>query len=175
MSDHSHADTLSGATGQAASGAGTQPTLLIGNQYVRSMAMSVPNTPDVFAQLPPQAHIALTLDVNARQLGDNQPNFEVSLVMRVQGLSGPQAEGQPAPQKLPQKLYECDLAYAGVFALQNATTETLEPLLLIEAPRMLYPAARNVIVTAVREAGFPPINLQPVDFVALWQARRARA
>ena len=53
--------------------------------------------------------------------------------------------------------------------------EAVEPLLLIECPRLLFPFARNVLSDVSREGGFPPVLLQPIDFVGLWQARRAQA
>lgn len=164
MSPNDHADSVQGAV-QAGS-----PGLLIGNQYVRSLSLTVPGAPGVYANVPLRVHMALGIDVSARQLADNQPNFEVTLVMRAQGLrDAPSAE---VPN--PERLYEAELAYSGLVMLQNAGPDTFEPLLLIEAPRMLFPGARNVLAMNVREAGFPVTMLQPVDFVALWHARRAQ-
>jgi len=72
-------------------------------------------------------------------------------------------------------LFAFDLTFAGMFRLQNVPQEHLQPLLLIECPRLLFPFAREMIATAVRNGGFAPLLLDPVDFVALYQQRMAQA
>jgi preprotein translocase subunit SecB len=72
-------------------------------------------------------------------------------------------------------VFIAELQYAGVFTLNGVPPEAVEPLLLIECPRLLFPFARNVLSDVTREGGFPPVLLQPIDFVGLWQARRAAA
>jgi len=67
------------------------------------------------------------------------------------------------------------LTYAGVFTLNNIPENSVEPVLLVECPRLLFPYARNLLGEMTREGGFPPVLLQPIDFVALWQSRRAQA
>ena len=53
--------------------------------------------------------------------------------------------------------------------------EQLEPVLLVECPRLLFPFARNILADVTRDGGFPPVMLAPIDFVALWQSRRGEA
>ena len=72
-------------------------------------------------------------------------------------------------------MFIAELHYAGVFTLNGVPAEAVEPLLLIECPRLLFPFARSVLSDVTREGGFPPVLLQPIDFVGLWQARRAQA
>ena len=72
-------------------------------------------------------------------------------------------------------LFAFDLTFAGIFRLQNVPQEHLQPILLIECPRLLFPFAREIIATAVRNGGFAPLLLDPVDFVALYQQRMAQA
>jgi preprotein translocase subunit SecB len=55
--------------------------------------------------------------------------------------------------------------------VQNVPAETLQPLVMIECPRLLFPFAREIVANAVRNGGFPPLLLDPVDFVALYQQR----
>jgi preprotein translocase subunit SecB len=74
-----------------------------------------------------------------------------------------------------RSVFIAELQYAGVFTLNGVPPEAVEPLLLIECPRLLFPFARNVLSDVTREGGFPPVLLQPIDFVGLWQARRAAA
>jgi len=73
------------------------------------------------------------------------------------------------------RVFLAELAYSGVFTLSGLPDNTIEPVLLVECPRILFPFARNVLAEVTREGGFPPVLLQPIDFVALWQSRRAQA
>jgi preprotein translocase subunit SecB len=66
------------------------------------------------------------------------------------------------------------LTYAGVFRVQNVPQEQVSPVVMIECPRLLFPFAREIIATSVRGGGFPPLMLDPVDFVALYQQRVAQ-
>ncbi|MGC2027961.1 protein-export chaperone SecB, partial [Bradyrhizobium sp.] len=67
-----------------------------------------------------------------------------------------------------------ELAYAGVFRIANVPKENLHPLVMIECPRLLFPFAREIIATAVRDGGFPPLMLDPVDFVGLYRQNMER-
>jgi preprotein translocase subunit SecB len=71
-------------------------------------------------------------------------------------------------------LFAFELIFAGVFRVQNVPAETLRPLVMIECPRLLFPFAREIVANAVRNGGFPPLLLDPVDFVALYQQRTAQ-
>ncbi len=72
-------------------------------------------------------------------------------------------------------MFIVELSYSGVFTLNNLPPDTIEPVLLVECPRLLFPFARNVLADVTREGGFQPVLLQPIDFVSLWQSRRAAA
>jgi preprotein translocase subunit SecB len=71
-------------------------------------------------------------------------------------------------------LFAFDLTFAGVFRVQNVPQQSLQPVIMIECPRLLFPFAREIVATAVRNGGFPPLLLDPVDFVALYQQRMAQ-
>ena len=71
-------------------------------------------------------------------------------------------------------LFSFDLAYAGVFRIVNVPQENLHPLVMIECPRLLFPFAREIIATSVRDGGFPPLMLDPVDFVGLYRQNMER-
>ena len=64
-------------------------------------------------------------------------------------------------------IVECD--YAGLFTLQGVPEEAIDPIVAIEAPRLLFPFTRNIIADAIREGGFPPLLIQPIDFVSLYE------
>jgi preprotein translocase subunit SecB len=71
-------------------------------------------------------------------------------------------------------LFNIELLFAGVFRIQNVPQEQLDPVVMIECPRLLFPFAREIIATTVRNGGFPPLMLDPIDFVALYQQRMAQ-
>ena len=145
------------------------PPLVLSTQYVRDLIFRVPGAPAIYAlqpQLRPQ--VALNLDVQLRQAQENHPVFEVALIIRANATIHQPVEGQEPPGVA----FTVELAYCGIFTLQNVAAAAVEPLLLAECPRLLFPAARNVLADITREAGFPPVLLQPIDFVAMWQARK---
>ncbi|WP_419727990.1 protein-export chaperone SecB [Lichenicola sp.] len=143
--------------------------MILSNQYVRDLNFRVPGAPAIYAlqsQLKP--HVALNLDIQIRQAQENHPVFEVALIIRANAMIHQPVEGQDPPGVA----FTVELAYCGIFTLQNVAATEVEPLLLAECPRLLFPAARNVLADITREAGFPPVLLQPIDFVAMWQARK---
>jgi preprotein translocase subunit SecB len=72
-------------------------------------------------------------------------------------------------------LFVVEIVYAGIFSIGEVPEEYMAPLVYIEAPRQLFPFARAIIADAVRDGGFPPLLIQPIDFVALFQQRAAAA
>jgi preprotein translocase subunit SecB len=72
-------------------------------------------------------------------------------------------------------VFVLELAYGGVFVMANIPQESLQPLLLIECPRLLFPFVRRVVADVTRDGGFPPLMLDPIDFVSLYRQRLAQA
>ena len=68
-------------------------------------------------------------------------------------------------------LFSFELTYAGVFRLLNIPQENLHPAVMIECPRLLFPFAREIVASAVRDGGFPPLLIDPIDFVALYRQK----
>ncbi len=71
-------------------------------------------------------------------------------------------------------LYLLEVDYAGIFHIEGVPEEQIHPFLLIECPRQLFPYVRRIVSDVTRDGGFPPFNLDPVDFVALYRAELAR-
>jgi preprotein translocase subunit SecB len=137
------------------------PPLQLNIQYTKDLSFEVPGAPEIFVQLKEQPRVDLSLDVQARPL-DDQPNvFEVALQIRADAKVGATA------------CFIAELSYCGVFTV-NVPQEHLEPVLLVECPRLLFPFARNILADITRDGGFPPVLLAPIDFVALWQSRRGQ-
>lgn len=149
------------------------PPLAVNIQYVKDLSFEVPGAPQVFTQLraPPQVNI--NLDVQARRVQDGQNVFEVSLVIRAEAHEAPAQSGN-GQASVPPTVFVAELTYAGVFTLTGLPDNAIEPVLLVECPRILFPFARSILSDVTRDGGFPPVLLQPIDFVALWQARRAQ-
>jgi len=148
--------------------------LVVNIQYVKDMSFEVPGAPHVFTQLRSQPNVNINLDVQARRLEEGQNQYEVVLVVRAEATLVPGQGGVPAGGTQ-TTLFVAELAYAGVFTLNNLPENAIEPVLLVECPRILFPFARNILADVTRDGGFPPVLLQPIDFVALWQARRQQA
>ncbi|MSP04036.1 MAG: protein-export chaperone SecB [Acetobacteraceae bacterium] len=167
---------MSVTTQPGAPPAGAIP-LTINIQYAKDVSFEVPGAPGVYMQPQGQPQVNLNLDVQASRLDPNQQIYEVSLVIRAEAkqTAPPGPNGQaPAPvDESAPTLFVAELTFAGVFTLGAVPENTVEPLLLVEAPRLLFPFARNILADITRDGGFPPVFLQPLDFVALWQSRRA--
>ena len=154
---------------QAAPGAG-QP-LVVNLQYVKDMSFEVPGAPGIFSTLRSAPNVNINLDVQARRLDENQNVYEVTLAIKASATDG--AVNGAAAGDTPS-VFIAELAYCGVFTLTGFPPDAIEPVLLVECPRLLFPYARNILADVTRDGGFPPVLLQPIDFVALWQARRAQ-
>lgn len=137
----------------------TPPSLRVLGQYVKDLSFENPGHPPVQGQ----PNIDLGIDVGAAPHVDGNGMFEVSLKLSAKAVSDDTV------------LFISELDYAGLFQLQNVPDAQVEPMLLIECPRLLFPFARRIIAEITREGGFPPLLIDPVDFVALYQAQYRRA
>ena len=155
-----------------------QPQLMMNIQYTKDLSFEVPGAPEIFSTLRAQPAINLNLDVQVRQLNQGQPVFEVTLAIRTEATEPKPAAGQEgaAPAAEPGRaVFIAELAYCGIVTLNGVPENQVEPMLLIEVPRLLFPFARNILADVTRDGGFPPVLLQPIDFVALWHQRRGGA
>jgi preprotein translocase subunit SecB len=152
----------------------TTTPLVVNIQYVKDLSFEVPGAPQIYSQLKTQPQVSINLDVQARRVHDGQNVYEVSIVIRAEAHdTGAQSNGQATTP--PPTVFVAELTYAGVFTLSGLPDNAIEPVLLVECPRILFPFARNILSDVTRDGGFPPVLLQPIDFVALWQSRRNQA
>jgi preprotein translocase subunit SecB len=158
-----------------AGGPVTTLPLTVNLQYIKDLSFEVPGGPQIFTQLRSPPQVAINLDVQARRLQEGQPVFEVALVVRAEATIPATGNGQEGSTAGKQPVFLADLTYAGIFTLGTLPDSAVEPVLLVECPRLLFPFARNIVSDLTRDGGFPPVMLAPVDFVALWQSRRASA
>ena len=160
------------------------PPLLINTQYVKELSFRVPGAPTIYASMPERPHVVLALDVLVRPLPEAQPQpvFEVTLTVKCEATvtAPPERAAQHAAQNAaegaipPAVAYQLELGYAGIFTLAHVPQDAIEPVLLAECPRLLFPFARRLLADITREAGFAPLWLQPIDFIAFWQSKRQR-
>lgn len=136
------------------------PQLNVLAQYTKDLSFENPNAPSSLAPQQQPPAINIQINVGANNIAENE--FEVTL--SVEG----KAEGGG------KLMFSFELAYAGVFRIVNVPKENLHPLVMIECPRLLFPFAREIIATAVRDGGFPPLMLDPVDFVGLYRQNLER-
>ncbi len=130
-------------------------------QYVKDFSFENPHAPRSMAPSPQQPAINIQINVDAAPM----TGTDVEVALRIEG----KAESQG------MLLFSFELVFAGVFRIQNVPADSLQPVILIECPRLLFPFAREIIASAVRNGGFPPLLLEPIDFVALYRQRLAAA
>src|SRR5579875_2158589 len=161
---------------QAPQGASGQPPLVVNIQYVKDLSFEVPGAPQIFSSLRTQPGVQINLDVQARRIQEGQQVFEVTLAIRAEATEQPAGAGEEQSSVASgggqRTVFIAELAYAGIFTLNGVPENSVEPVLLVECPRLLFPFARTILADVTREGGFAPVLLQPIDFVALWHSRR---
>ena len=130
-------------------------------QYVKDFSFENPNAPRSLAPSTQPPAININVGVDAAPLGAT----DIEVTLRLEG----KAESQG------MLLFGFELLYGGIFRIQNVPPESVQPAVMIECPRLLFPFAREVVATATRNGGFPPLLLEPIDFVALYRQRMAAA
>jgi len=138
-----------------------QPQLNVVAQYIKDFSFENPNAPKSLtaSQEPPQ--IGIQINVAASPISET----DIEVVLKLEG----KAETGGS------LMFRFELEFGGVFRIRNVPQESLNALVLIECPRLLFPFAREIIATAVRNGGFPPLLLDPVDFVGLYRQKMAQA
>lgn len=153
MAEHDQAATGNNAGAQAG------PQLRVITQYVRDLSFESPNVPQSLQPQEEAPQIGVNVDVSVKPLADTE--FEVILKLNVDAkISGKQ-------------LFMTELEYAGVFQIANIPQESLQAVLLIECPRLIFPFARRIIGDVTRDGGFPPLMIDPIDFAALFRQQMA--
>ena len=134
-----------------------QPQLNVVAQYIKDFSFENPNAPQSLAPAGQPPQIAIQINVNAKPLAEN----DIEVTLKLDGKA--ERDGS--------LMFSFELEFAGVFRVVNVPQESLNAIVLIECPRLLFPFAREIIATTVRNGGFPPLLLDPVDFVALYRQK----
>ena len=144
-------------------GATPQVRMSVLAQFVRDMSFEnmVAQKGITGTDVQPDIQVTVSLDARKRQ-ADNQ--FEIVTKFKV--TSKNKANGDT--------LFLLELDYGGIFHVEGVPEDQLHPFLLIECPRMLFPFVRRIISDVTRDGGFPPLNIDTVDFLALYRQEMAR-
>lgn len=146
----------------AAQDVDAQPQAGMLAQYIKDISFENPNAPQIFQKLQnAKPDINIGINVAGRQVA--QDAYEVELKLEAKST----ADGEA--------VYMVELVYAGLFQLRNLPEDAMQPFLLVEAPRLIFPFARRILSDAVRDGGYPPLTLEPIDFAALYNQRMAEA
>jgi preprotein translocase subunit SecB len=133
-----------------------QPQVSILAQYIKDLSVENPSSPQVFSwQVQPTLDVQFNIAINSAP----ESVHEVTLKIDVSARSENGVH------------FVVDLSYAGLFGLRNVPEEALQPFLLIEAPRLIFPFARQIVAEAISNTGFPPLLLDPIDFAAAYMAQ----
>lgn len=147
------ADQDAGANGNGSGELGSEPQVTVLAQYIKDLSVENPSSPQVFSwQVQPSLDVQF--NINVEKAADEV--HEVTLKIEVSARSDNGVH------------FIVDLSYAGLFGLRNVPEEALPPFLLVEAPRLIFPFARQVVSDAVANTGFPPLLLDPIDFAAAY-------
>jgi preprotein translocase subunit SecB len=128
-------------------------------QYLKDFSFENPHAPR--SLVPSSVQPNINIQVNVEAAPTSETDFEVTLRL----------EGKAESENL--VLYSFELVFGGVFRILNVPADSLQPFVLIECPRLLFPFAREIVATAVRNGGFQPLLLNPIDFVELYRQRMA--
>ncbi len=125
-------------------------------QYIKDLSAESPSSPQVF-QWQEQPSLDVQFGINGGKVADDIHEVILKIEVSAKSDSGTH--------------FIVDLTYGGLFAFRNIAEEALSPFLLVEAPRLLFPFARQIVAEAIQNLGFPPLLLDPIDFSAAYMAQ----
>ncbi len=151
--------TPTGNGGPDASNEPEGPSFAVLAQYLKDLSFENPRAPEIFQDVKtPKMDVGV--DVNARSIATNQ--YEVELSVSAKAMHENEA------------IFIVEASYAGAFEIRNIPRDQLEGVMLVECPRLLFPFMRQIIADATRNGNFPPLMLEPIDFMAIYLANRQR-
>jgi preprotein translocase subunit SecB len=139
----------------------TNVPLAVSLQYLKDLSFESPRAPQVFVTQGPQSQVNVNVRVDGRGVGEN--TYEITLHLEVKANAGEEA------------VFLLEMDYAGIFTVTAQPPEVLGQLLMIEAPRMLFPFARQIVTNTIAAGGFPPLLINPIDFADLYRRQLAAA
>lgn len=143
-----------------ANGADTTPAAGLISQYIKDLSVENPNAPESY-NWTQQPEIDVQVNIGSRSMSEEVHEVELKLVVTARAEAG--------------VAFAVELAYCGLFGIRNLPDDAAHQFLFAEGPRVIFPFARRILADAVRDAGYPPLMLDPIDFHALYIQQRAAA
>lgn len=139
------------------SAAADKPAIFLRAQYIKDLSFESPRAPASIFSLREPPQMDVNINLAAQRLDEKV--FELAI----------QISARAVAEKT--TIFLCDVVYAGVLEMQSIPDTAIESTLFIQGAQLLYPFARRVVADLTRDGGFPPLQLEPMDFVALYQQR----
>jgi preprotein translocase subunit SecB len=148
-----------GGPGNAGNGADTAPAVGIISQYVKDLSVENPHAPDSF-QWQDTPQVDVQFNIGSRNLNPevHEVELKITVTSKHEGGTG----------------FLVELAYCGLVGMRNLSDDQAHPFLFAETPRLLFPFARRIVADAIRDAGYPPMMLEPIDFNGLYMQQLAQ-
>ncbi len=145
---------------EAAPNPGPGPMLQVLAQYTKDQSFENPNAPDSLRSDAGAPQINIQIEIGRQMMADD--TVEVTLILKADA------------RREDQVAFIAELEYAGLFAFQNVNAEEIQPVIMIECPRLLFPFARQILAEMTQNGGFPPIMLEPPDFAGMFREEMMR-
>ncbi len=142
--------------GNGSDAGGNEPQAATLAQYIKDLSVESPSAPQVF-QWQDQPSVDVNFNLGVEKVSDDVNEVAMKIEVKAQSQSGVH--------------FLVDLSFAGLFGLRNVPDEAVAPFLLVEAPRLLFPFARQIVCESIQNMGFPPLLLEPIDFGAAYMAQ----
>lgn len=143
-------------SGNGSDGDGNEPQAATLAQYIKDLSVESPSAPEVF-QWQDQPSLDVNFNLNIERVSDEVQEVVLKIEVRAHSQGGVH--------------FLVDLSFAGLFGMRNFPEEAVAPFLLIEAPRLLFPFARQIVCESIQNMGFPPLLLEPIDFAGAYMAQ----
>lgn len=139
------------------------PRMQVLGQFIRDMSFeNIAAQKSLQGQTQPDIQVQVALDARKREA---EGQFDIIMKLKIDSKTKGDA---------PESIFLLELEYGGIFKVENVPEKQLHPYLLIECPRMLFPFVRRIVADVTRDGGFPPLNLDQIDFVALYRQQLAQ-
>jgi preprotein translocase subunit SecB len=142
--------------GNGSDGNGNEPQVATLAQYIKDLSVESPSVPQVF-QWQDQPSVDVNFNLNVDKVSDEVNEVVLKIEVKAHSQNGVH--------------FLVDLSFGGLFGLRNFPQDAAPPFLLIEAPRLLFPFARQIVCESIQNMGFPPLLLEPIDFGAAYMAQ----
>jgi len=139
----------------AAPNPANQPSFQLIGQYIKDLSFENPGAPASIMTGTGTPTFNVSINVGVRK---QQPDDIYAVEIKLDAKA----------ERGSELLFNVELVYGGVFRVRNLKEEQLAPLLMVEAPRLIFPFARQVLASVTQQGGFPPLMMEPVDFNAIY-------